>query len=159
MSETPRTDSAVVEISCDDSCCAIYVKTRDGESYDGELVTREAAVMLECELSAANADCKHQREVAVSAIDNLAIVQNAYDAATARADKAEAALTGALASKDRLRKELELQTQDYDNYGVAGSTFRICTYCGVETGAGLFDKGFKHEATCILYDEQKAGEG
>ena len=52
---------------------------------------------------------------------------------------------------ESLRLELERQTQDYDDYGVPGSTFRICTYCGAETGAGLLDKGFQHDETCILY--------
>jgi hypothetical protein len=51
----------------------------------------------------------------------------------------------------KLQDELEKHSFIEDDYGVQGSTFRICAYCGAETGAGLFDKGFTHEKDCILF--------
>lgn len=53
--DTPRTDAAIVTVECDDSCCAIFVKTPDGKDWTGELVTDECAKSLERELSDAHA--------------------------------------------------------------------------------------------------------
>lgn len=44
-----------------------------------------------------------------------------------------------------------------DDYGVHGSQFYRCNLCGSESGAGLLNKGIKHEESCPLTDVAGAG--
>ncbi|MCU1313402.1 MAG: hypothetical protein JWM54_1159 [Acidobacteriaceae bacterium] len=37
-----------------------------------------------------------------------------------------------------------------DSYGVHGSDFYICRLCDGESGAGVLNKGIKHESDCPL---------
>lgn len=44
-----------------------------------------------------------------------------------------------------------------DDYGVPGSTFHGCRLCHAESGAGVLNKGIKHDAICPLgrYEKRK----
>lgn len=66
QSDTPRTDSAIVEINCDDSCCAIHLSV-GGVEFTGDVVCADVARDMECE----NAALKKQRDHLLKALKGL----------------------------------------------------------------------------------------
>jgi hypothetical protein len=46
-SKTPRTDANLLSLDCDDSCIDIYVKTKDGKDFYGDIVSADISRELE----------------------------------------------------------------------------------------------------------------
>jgi hypothetical protein len=62
MSDTPRTDAALVKIECDDSCAMIFA-INNSKEYDGEIARADEMARIELELRTVRAECEKLRQV------------------------------------------------------------------------------------------------